>query len=358
MAGVTKSHRKRDFGRAFPHSRYDDPRGGRPAALERNVLRYRAAESTLYLFYAEQVRDFMLVNVYPRAVKDPNTPFWETTEERRLRELLGRILSDAELAGRLSPEDAQKLRHSQEHDPKEGKKLRKAFSFAVDAGMFSAAEADELVELLSYRNDIAHRIHLVMSDVTRSYWTSDHVAFTAPTYKGDALDRLRAFKDTLWTRTRALLLTLSMDSLLFETAERIYEDELKRLDRLIQMQTRGEQKRLEAIQAELDLGSELIGDLHPRFPANHHNNGSDGGPATGHLTKRGVEICYRLFDMGKSPLAVSYIMGMSLRAAKLRQSRWHQAGGLNRVKTEVERYDLSPRTSQADDDGGLARNAP
>lgn len=359
MVGVTKSHRKRDFGRTFPNSQYDDPRGGRPSALERNVLRYRAAEATLYLFYAEEVRGFMLANVYPRAGKDPNAPFWETTEERRLRGVFGRILSDAELAGRLSPEDAQKLRHSQEHDPKEGKKLRKAFRFAVDAGMFAAEEADELVELLSYRNDIAHRIHHVMSDVTRSYWTSEHVAFTAPTYKGDALDRLRAYKDSLWTRARALLLTLSMDGLLFETAERIYEDELKRLDRLIQIQIRSEQKRLMAIEAELDLsGSELIGDLHPRFPANHYNNGSDGGPATGHLTKRGVEICYRLFDMGKSPLAVSYIMGMSLRAARLRQNGWRDAGGPNRVKAEVERYDLSPRPSKPDNENGRTRNPP
>lgn len=348
VAGVTKSHRKRDFRRAFPHSQYDDPRGGRPSALERNVLRYRAAEATLYLFYAEEVRDFMLANIYPRAVKDPNTPFWETTEERRLRGVLDQILSDAELAGRLASEDAQKLRHSQEHDPKEGKKLRKAFRFAVDGGMFSTAEADELVELLSYRNDIAHRIHLVMSDVTRSYWTSEHVAFTAPTYKGDALDRLRAYKNSLWTRAQALILTLSMDGLLFEHAERIYEGELKRLDRLIQMQIRSEQKRLQAISAELDLsGSELVGDLHPRFPANHYNNGSDGGPATGHLTKRGVEICYRLFDLGKSALAVSYIMGMSLRAARLRQNGWRQAGGSNRIKAEVKRYDLSPRKSQA-----------
>jgi hypothetical protein len=31
--------------------------------------------------------------------------------------------------------------------------------------------------------------------------------------------------------------------------------------------------------------------------------------STGHLTKRGAEICYRLFDLGKSPMAVAYLMG-------------------------------------------------
>jgi len=233
MAGVTKSHPKRQHGRAFPHSRYDDPRGGRPSALERNVLRYRAAEATLYLFYAEEVRDFMMANIYPRAIRDPAASPWETSEEQRLQKMLGRLLSDAEIAGTLSSADAQKVRHANQNDPKEGKKLRKAFGYAVNVGMFTATEANELVELLNYRNDIAHRIHLVMSDVTRSYWTSEHVAFTAPAYKGDALDRLRAYKDSLWKRTQSLMLTLSMYGLLFEHAERTYEEELKRLDRLI-----------------------------------------------------------------------------------------------------------------------------
>jgi hypothetical protein len=64
MPGVMKHHTKRDYRRAFPASRYDDPRGGRLSAIERNILRYRATEATLYLFYAEEVRDFMLTNVH------------------------------------------------------------------------------------------------------------------------------------------------------------------------------------------------------------------------------------------------------------------------------------------------------
>ncbi len=110
MPGVRKEHRRRDFGRAFPASRYDDPRGGRPAALERNILRYRAAEATLYLFYAEEVRDFMLTNVYPQAVKDPAAMPREPAKERRLERVLSRVLMDAELAKTLSVGDAQALR--------------------------------------------------------------------------------------------------------------------------------------------------------------------------------------------------------------------------------------------------------
>jgi hypothetical protein len=171
---------------------------------------------------------------------------------------------------------------------------------------------------------------------------------TSPTYKGAALDRLRAYRLSLWQRTRGrLILRLSLDGMLFEFAERAYENDLKRLDRLIQTQIGRESARAQAINAELDLrGTELTGDLDPRFPANHRPDrsyGDDYVPPTGHLTKRGVEICDRLYDMGKRPIAVAYLMGISLRAAENRRKGWLKAGGLQRIRTEVKRYDLSGR---------------
>jgi hypothetical protein len=182
-----------------------------------------------------------------------------------------------------------------------------------------------------------------MSDISRSYWATDYLSFTAPTYKGDALDRLREYRRSLWERTR-LILTLSMDGMLFEFAERIYEGELKRLGRLIESQIDRERARVKLISAELDLrGTELVGDLDPRFPANHRSSlsfGDDYVPPSGHLTKRGVEICYRLYDMGKSPIAIAYLMGISLNAAKNRRKGWLKAGGLQRICAELERFDL------------------
>jgi hypothetical protein len=182
-----------------------------------------------------------------------------------------------------------------------------------------------------------------MSDVSRNYWAIDHVAYTAPVYKGDALDRLREYRQSLWERARGhLLLTLSMDSMLFELAEHAFEHDLTRLDRLIAKQIKRECERYEAINAELDLrGTELVNDLSPRFPANHRSSRSyrdDYIPATGHLTKRGVEICYRLFDLGKSPVATAYLMGMTLRSAERRRRSWVNAGGCQRLRVDVERY--------------------
>ncbi len=343
MAGATKSHPD-SYERMFPHSRFDDPRGGRPSALERNVLRYRAVETALYLYYAEEVRNFMMATVYPAATRTPSAPPWETTEEQRLWTLTIQVIGDAELAGSLSRVDARAIRHAIEHDGKQGKKLREAFRYAVSTGILTVSEADELVGLLSYRNDIAHRIHLVMADVTRLYGASELLAYFQTTYKGHALDRLRAYRKSLWGRTKHMVHTISMDGLMFDHAERVYEEELQRLDRLIQKQINRERQRIETIRSELDLSdTELVGELDPRFPLNFHSNGVDDGPDTGHLTKRGVEICYRLFDMGKSPLAVAYLMGMSLRAVQTRQKRWVEAGGPNRTRSAIERVPWLPR---------------
>jgi hypothetical protein len=135
-----------------------------------------------------------------------------------------------------------------------------------------------------------------------------------------------------------------MDRMLFELAEHSLEDDLKRLDRLIKKQIKQERQRTVAINSELSLeGTELVGDLDPRFPANHRPDrsyGDDYIPATGHLTKRGAEICYRLFDLGKSPMGVAYLMGMTLRSAERRQRSWVKAGGAGRVRSPVVRYDL------------------
>jgi hypothetical protein len=342
MPGVQKQHRKREHGHAFPASRYDDPRGNRPSALERNILRYRATEATVYLFYAEEVRDFMISNVHRDAIRKPGAAPWEPSAERRLQGVFSGLLMDAETKKKLPSEDADALRRVFASERQQGKKLKVAFAHAIKIGMFTAAEADELKELLDYRNDIAHRIHLVMSDISRSYWATDHVAYTAPAYKGDALDRLRSYRRTLWERVGGrLLLTLSMDRMLFELAEHAFEDDLKRLDRLIKKQIQQERRRTKTINAELSLeGTELVGDLDPRFPANHRPDrsyGDDYIPATGHLTKRGGEICY----LGKSPMAVAYLMGMTLRSAERRQRTWLKTGGLQRTRTLVDRFDLS-----------------
>src|SRR5580692_11028214 len=126
MPGVTKHHTKRDYGRAFPASRYDDPRGGRASAIERNILRYRATEATVYLFYAEEIRDFMQTDVHRAAVRQPGDAIWERPEDQRLHSVFGGVLKNAEAQKKVSVEDAAALRRTFASERQQGKKLKVA----------------------------------------------------------------------------------------------------------------------------------------------------------------------------------------------------------------------------------------
>jgi hypothetical protein len=54
------------------------------------------------------------------------------------------------------------------------------------------------------------------------------------------------------------------------------------------------------------------------------------------LTRRGTEICYRLFDAGKTRYAVSELMNISFGAANHRYKAWEKAGGNNRTRETIE----------------------
>jgi hypothetical protein len=56
----------------------------------------------------------------------------------------------------------------------------------------------------------------------------------------------------------------------------------------------------------------------------------------GKLSARGVEICYRLFDSGKTRYAIKEAMEISFGAATHRLEAWQKAGGVNRQKVEIE----------------------
>lgn len=67
--------------------------------------------------------------------------------------------------------------------------------------------------------------------------------------------------------------------------------------------------------------------IDPRAPDNKLENGK--------LTDRGVEVCYRLFDAGKSRYAVGAEMEISFGAATHRYEAWKKAGGVDREKLNL-----------------------
>jgi len=81
------------------------------------------------------------------------------------------------------------------------------------------------------------------------------------------------------------------------------------------------------------LKSLLVGNTDPAEefdPAAPDNKYEIGGLEK--LTPRGVEICYRLFDQGKTKYAVHQLMGISFGGATHRYKAWQAAGGMNRTK--------------------------
>jgi DNA-binding NarL/FixJ family response regulator len=65
----------------------------------------------------------------------------------------------------------------------------------------------------------------------------------------------------------------------------------------------------------------------PKDPANKHEIGG-----LMKLTSRGAEICFRLFDAGKSRYAVASLMDISFGAVTHRHEAWKKLGGANRTK--------------------------
>lgn len=69
-------------------------------------------------------------------------------------------------------------------------------------------------------------------------------------------------------------------------------------------------------------------ELDPKDPRNK--------TADGKFTPRGVEACYRLFDLGKTRYAVAEAMDISFGAATHRLDAWKKAGGRDRKKIRLD----------------------
>jgi hypothetical protein len=277
-----------------------DPRGGRLPALEKNILKFRALEMTLLLFHSERLQQEILdaVQGYDAIVaklrNDPN-------HRQRVPE---------------GTKDAQK-------------KCRAAL---VADGIFSADEAAEIKAIVDFRNNVAHSIHKLTADIGTSQVARDHMRYRGagePSYDYKALARVRELRAALSERTSSRIQTLDFAPLLFEAAETTLDEELARLRRKIDKQMSVRRRENAALQSELSVAdTELVEWKHPSHPLAKYDDGR--------LTARGQEICYRLFDLDRSPMAVAIMMRISLRSAKARHRGWIAAGSKDRTRPDFD----------------------
>jgi uncharacterized protein YutE (UPF0331/DUF86 family) len=273
-------------------NRFRYPEGPRLPALEKNILKYRAFEMVLMLSYTEHLKETVIHAIIA-------TDRWTKKGAPRLT--------------KQSP-----------------KKLRRAVAALVEDGILTKKETKEVVELVNFRNKIAHNVQELTFDVSRDTWARQVQQFDQSKYDYGALKRLKWFVDELQDRMGSKYVhTLSMATRLFSSAEQTYEGELKRLRRKIDGQIVVRKRRNARLKDEISLKGTVLGEKNnPAHPLNTARNGN--------LTKRGVEVCFRLFDAGKNPLAVATLMFISTKAARKRRKQWLQAGGNNRRREESE----------------------
>ncbi len=171
-------------------------------ALEKNILKHRALEMALILFQAESLRRFVVDSI-------------KATDHLRI------------------PDGSKKP-------------LQKAWAILVDEGILLRHESDELQELIDYRNDIAHRIHVLTGDITNPYSSQKHLRELQAKYRYDALGKIESYRrkieDGLRTRFE---MSLSLDSVYFEEAEKAYKEELNRLRKKIARQIRIRREKIQ-----------------------------------------------------------------------------------------------------------------
>ena len=261
------------------------PHGKAPTAWEADILKIRAFEMVLILFYMEDLRRF----------------------------IMGSIEATDKLHG---------LNRLSDGKPKtrEGKKLELARAVLVSEGVIDQAESDELKELVDYRNIIGHTIHDLTvdvgaySDLTRQ---RDPKTFKPmPLYDYTAAKRAKALRQKVSKgMMKKFMMMASLDFLTFEAAEKTYVAEIERLKKRV---NRGIVKANKVI-AETNrimkaIPESVMESAQPGHPRNVKENGT--------LSKRGVECVFQLFEAQATPLAAAYLMRISQRSATHWFAKW------------------------------------
>jgi len=282
-----------------PGRSYVELLSGNLPALERNILKYRAFQITLVIFYCDHLK-------------------------RRIRSIVSTQSRFKEIL-----DGKQKNDNRYEN---EAKTWTKSLETLRQWGILSKEETYEIVELIDYRNVIAHEVHRLVGDIG-SKSSMFRIGDYLKDFRYDAVERLRHVLKEINSRTmeKGYIIPLGMEMLVFEAAERSYENELQKLKRRIDVQYSRRLREIDSLNSELCLeDTELTGGYHPSHPLNSYENHR--------LTRRGQEICYRLFDLEKSAMAVAVLMQISSASAKKRKRQWQDLGGKNRKRVPLSSF--------------------
>lgn len=189
----------------------------RMPALEKNILKYRALEMTIILFHAESLKRFIVNSI--RATDELHHKF-----DKRPQRL---------------PVGTKKV-------------TQKAFKILVQDGILTQDESNELQDLIIYRNDIAHRIHQLTADIVNPGRPEDRLKRLEFKYRYDAIGKFEHYRNKIERGVQSrYIISLSLDRAFFETAERTYKEELRRLNKKITRQFEIRKRQIESQNARV-----------------------------------------------------------------------------------------------------------
>lgn len=251
------------------------PQGKGVLPWEANLLKVRALEMVVVLFYVQELRECII------GTFEGTDAMWG--RPNRL------------LAG--------------EKGAREGKKLERARKILVDEHVIDAAESAELEKLMRYRNNIAHAVESLTGDVGGRGDLAMHVKDYLP-YDYTAVKRAKALLCKIQDGMRGRYVqTVGLSSLAFEAAERVYMAEVKRLKRRVNTAVAKANAEIALTNAIIRaIPATVIDAADPLRPTHQRENGS--------LTAGGARCAAMLFDAGANPLAVAHLMRISLRSAR------------------------------------------
>lgn len=165
-------------------------------SLERNILKLRALQMSLVLFHVEHLKRFVIGSL-------------QATDT-----VLG--------TNRLS----------------EGKKLlERAWKIVVEEGILTDEESEQIQDLIGYRNDIAHKFHVMTLDLSHEKFVQDAVSIQGQRYDYFALNRVRKIsKKVNEGFQKKFVMLAGLDQAMFADQEHALDHELKLLARRIDKQ--------------------------------------------------------------------------------------------------------------------------
>lgn len=295
---------------------FADPYDQLPA-YEREIVRLRAYELTLVLYYKEDIQ----------------------------RSIIDKIECHDHWKAKLEPSFQQRAPEGAK------RRLDKALKAMVSDGAISEDERKKIVKVFNFRNDVGHRIDHLFSDLEQGRFSGrvanedfrkiakiqefDHLAVQNMKQIQVVLDRV--------CRTHYSVGTFSWRGhLLFSSTEKTLSMEIRRSRKKLRSFAIERKKHVEQLNKELKRGFRLLN----KFRESRY---FDIRFDQGKMTARGQEFCYRLFEEGLSDLAIAHVFAMRLRSIQSRRKAWRKVGGLDRSQRDWEEIPAVLTPSRFDD---------